>query len=107
MGAVGLILDRGQGMTAIAGSSCGAACGRAGASSTLQAALGIGGATCRTASRAAMPVLHTPQHLPQLLAPAPHPTRRDAESLDRAMALNGTSLHGRKIKMGYAQPKKQ
>lgn len=31
---------------------------------------------------------------------------RDGESLDRALALNGTSLHGRKIKMGYAQPKK-
>eukprot|EP00890_Picochlorum_soloecismus_P004224 jgi/Picsp_1/4802/NSC_02170-R1_protein len=31
---------------------------------------------------------------------------RDEESLDKAMALNGTPLMGRKIRVGYAQPKK-
>jgi RNA recognition motif-containing protein len=32
---------------------------------------------------------------------------RDEESLDKAMALNGTPLMGRKIRVGYAQPKKK
>ena len=31
---------------------------------------------------------------------------RDEESLDKAMALNGAPLMGRKIRVGYAQPKK-
>jgi RNA recognition motif-containing protein len=32
---------------------------------------------------------------------------RDEPSLDSAMALNGTNLMGRKIRVGYAQPKKE
>jgi hypothetical protein len=32
---------------------------------------------------------------------------RDEESLDRAVALDGTNLMGRRIRVGYAQPKKE
>lgn len=31
---------------------------------------------------------------------------RDEASLDAAVALDGTNLMGRKIRVGYAQPKK-
>lgn len=59
----------------------------------------------------AMPPTHRPlAHVPTALPPPALPSLphlpRDEAGLDQAMSLDGTALLGRRIRVGYAQPKK-
>ena len=58
----------------------------------------------RCANRLLLP--HCPSNLP-VLPRLPLLCPREEAGLDQAMSLDGTSLLGRRIRVGYAQPKKE